>query len=276
VRRLDFTVTIGIILILSAPGAVSAGGSSGRMPPRISSADGPDSEPAWLSAEPGVDPHEKLTQDALPPRVKSVIEQELREGADKRYGCVYYGPVSVDRAGPIPPYATLKDLARNSRAAIRGTITDIDHGFSFIGPSSLVEIRVDEWLKKSKSDRIADQPFVYLIYPVAEFEAGGHRFCKVDPLRWGSEPQIGDELLVFPYSVAIDEARQLFFPDPDGYEVILYRKGKGSFSLPKSLRNDPDVVGVKDIATLKRRALEYIEKTSGPGSAGVGEPPLPR
>jgi hypothetical protein len=199
-----------------------------------------------------------------------VVEQELREGSYKQYGCVNYGPVDVDRAGPILPYSTLKDLALNSKAAIRGTITDIDQGFSFYGPSSLVEIQVDEWLKK-KSDRIADQPFVYLVYPVAEFEAGGYRFCKTDA-RWGSKPQIGDEILFFPYRVAIDEARQVFLPDPDYYEVILYRKEKGALSLPRSLRNDPDVRGVKALEPLQKRALEALAvyDTSELGGNGDG------
>jgi hypothetical protein len=263
-RRLHPAITLGLGLLLCASSLVSAGGSSGRIPPRIPSADGPNSEPAWVSAESGAKGQQGLTQDTLPPRVKSVVEQELREGTYKQYGCISYGPVDVDRAGPIPPYSTLKDLALNSKAAIRGTVTDIDHGFSFYGPSSLLEIRVDEWLKK-KSERIADRPFVYLIYPVAEFEAGGYRFCKTDA-RWGSEPQVGDEILFFPYRVAIDDARQVFLPDPDYYEVILYRKEKGALSLPKSLKNDPDVLGVKDLEPLHKRARAHIEKVNGSGS----------
>jgi hypothetical protein len=261
VRRLHPAITLCLGLLFCASGVISAGGNSGRIPPRILSADGPSSEPAWLSAEPGVNRQEKLAQDALPWRVKSVIEQEVREGAYKKYGCIHYGPVDVDRAGPIPSYKTLKNLALNSKVAIRGTITDIDHGFSFYGPSSLIEIRVDEWLKKS--DRVADHSFVYLIYPVAEFEAGGYRFCKTDA-RWGSEPQVGDELLVFPYRVPVDEARQVFLPDPDGYEVILYRKGAGSLAVPKFLKDDPDVLGVNSIEALKKRALDHIEKADRP------------
>jgi hypothetical protein len=185
----------------------------------------------------------------------------LREGVDKQYGCIHYGPVSVDRAGPIPSYATLKDLALNSKAALKGTITGIDQGFGVFGPSSLIEIQVDEWLKKS--DSVADRSLVYLIYPVAQFEAGGLRFCK-DDKRWGSVPQLGDELLVFPYRVAIDASRQVLVPDPDGYEVILYRKQTEKLSLPSALKNDPDVIGVKSLETLKRLALGYIERAGAP------------
>jgi hypothetical protein len=264
VRRFHPAITLCLGLLLCAPSVVSAGGNSGRIPPRIPSADGPNSEPAWVSAESGAKGQQELAQDSLPPRVKSVVEQELREGIYKQYGCIHYGPVAVDRAGPIPSYGTLKDLAQNSKAAIKGTITDIDHGFSFFGPSSLVEVRVDEWLKK-KSDRIADQSFIYLVYPVAEFEAGGYRFCKTDTPQWGSEPQVGDEILFFPYRVPVDDARQVFLPDPDHYEVILYRKEKGTLSLPKSLNNDPDVLGVKDLGPLQKRALAHIEKANGSG-----------
>jgi hypothetical protein len=195
VRRLG-AVVIGLVL---TPGLISANGSSG-IPSRISSADGPDGEPAWLSAK-------TLAQEDLPPRVKSVIEQERREGADKQYGCIHYGPISMDRAGPIPPYASLKDLALHSKAALKGTVTGIDPGFSVFGPSSLLEIHVDEWLKKS--DKIADRSVLYLVYPVAQFEAGDHRFCATDDSRWGSVPEIGDEILMFPYRVAVDESRQV-------------------------------------------------------------------
>jgi hypothetical protein len=212
VRRFRSGLFLGIGLVLWTPAISLAGGASGRIPPRINSADGPSSEPAWVSA------------GSLPPRVKSVVEQELRDGIYKQYGCIHYGPVNVDRAGPIPPHGTLKDLMRNSKGAIKGTVTDIDHGFSFFGPSTLVEIRVDEWLKKS--GEIADQPYVYLIYPVADFEAGGYRFCKTDD-RWGGEPQAGDEISVFPYRVPVDDAHRALLPDPEGYEVILYRKGTG-------------------------------------------------
>jgi hypothetical protein len=251
-----------VVCLILTPTLISANSSSGRIPSRIPSADGPDSEPAWLSAQQSSPKGETLTQDTLPPRVKSLVEQELREGTDKRYGCIYYGPSSIDHVGPIPSYATLKDLALNSKAALKGTITDIDHGFSVFGPSSLLEIQVDEWLKKS--DKVTDRSFVYLVYPVAQFEAGGHRFCKADDARWGNVPQVGDELLVFPYRVALDESRQVLLPDPDGYEVILFRKQTETLSLPKFLKNDPDTFGVKNLETLKSIALGYIEKAGAP------------
>jgi hypothetical protein len=257
VRR-SLSTFFGVGFLLFAPVMGLAGGNSGRIPPRIASADGPASEPVWVSAESGVK-GQKISQDALPSRVKSVIEQELRDGTYKQYGCIHYGPVDVDRAGSVPPHGTLKELAQNSRAAVKGIITDIDHGFSFFGPSALVEIRVEEWLKKSA--RIADQPYIYLVYPVADLEAGGYRFCKTDK-RWGNEPQIGDEILVLPYRAAVDDARQVLLPDPDGYEVILYRKEAGRLSLPKFLENDPDVLGVKDIDILGQRVLSRIEAAS--------------
>lgn len=262
-KRLHSSITLCMGLLLCVSGSAAAGDRSGKIPSRIASADGPDGEPAWISSESVTDKQGKSSVNALPWRIQSVIEQEVKEGIYKRYGCIHYGSVAVDRAGPVLRHGTLKALAQNSRAAIKGTITGIDHGFSVLGPGSLLEIRVDEWLKKS--DRIADQPVLYLVYPVAEFEAGGYRFCKTDAPQWGSEPQIGDEILVFPYRVAIDDARQVLLPDPDGDEVILQRRGKSALSLSKSLRDDPDVVGVNDLGTLKKRALEYIEKTNGQG-----------
>jgi hypothetical protein len=263
VKRLHSSITLCMGLLLCVSASAAAGDRSGKIPPRIASADGPDGEPAWISSESLTGKQGKSAANALPWRIQSVVEQEVREGIYKRYGCIHYGPVAIDRAGPIPGHGTLKALAQNSRAAVKGTITGIDHGFSVLGPGSLLEIRIDEWLKKS--DRIADQPVLYLVYPVAEFEAGGYRFCKTDTPQWGSEPQIGDEILVFPYRVAIDDACQVLLPDPEGYEVILHRRGKNALSLSKSLRDDPDVVGVNDLGTLKKRALEYIEKANGQG-----------
>jgi hypothetical protein len=272
VRGLHSSIILYASIILCLPGVTLAGGSSGRIPSRIASAYGPDSDPVWISAESVVDREGKLALDSLPLGIRLFAERQLQSGDYKKYGCLGWGPSVFDRAGPIIPHSTFKEIAQNSKSSLRGTVTDVVYGFSVFGPSSLLEIRVDEWLKRS--DKTAARSYIYLVYPVAEFEVGGYRFCKKETPQWGGEPRAGDEILLFPYQSPVDDVGQVFLPDPDDYEVILKRQGQSIISAPKSLKDDPDLLGVKDLVTLRKRALEHIQKAGGTASSS-GDTRLP-
>jgi hypothetical protein len=251
--------TLLCFLVLASPDAVFPEGRLGKLPLRVASALGPDSDPAWIDAESVVDRDGKLAMSALPIGIRLFAERQIQNGDYQKYGCISFGAVAIDRAGPIVPHSTFKDLTQSAKAALKGTVTSITYGFTVYGPSSLVEIQVDDWLKKSA--KIASGSYVYLVYPVAEFKVGGYRFCKTDLPQWGREPKPGDQILLFPYQSPIDADGLVFLPDPNGYEVILARKDNTSISLPKALREDPDALGVRDLEILRKRALEYIQKS---------------
>jgi hypothetical protein len=261
VRKLSLTLALCIAPLLCTPSMLWAEGGSGRAPSRIASADGPGSDPVWISAGSVVDRAGQLVKDTLPFGVKVFVERELRNGNDKKYGCFGWGPTVFDHAGPVIPHSTFKEMAQNSKSTLKGTVVAVFHGFSVLGPSALLEIRVDEWLKRS--DEVADRPYTYVIYPVDEFESGGYRFCKKETSQWGITPAVGDEILLLPYRSPVDDAGQVFFPDPDDYEVILKRQGQDGLSVPKAIKDDPDVLGIKDLGALRNRAFEHIRQAKG-------------
>jgi hypothetical protein len=248
-----FLVAIILASIPLGPSLSSAAGRSGRIPAHIASRFGPTSDPAWVSAASVVDRQGNLIWDSLPFGVRTGAEIQMKDGSYKPGGCLNFGPLSYDNAGAVQPRGSLKDLVQNSLGIIRGTVTGIDQGFGVGNPSLLLEVRVEEWLKRSK--KIADSDFLYLPYPVAEFEVGGYRFCKTDP-RWPEPPRIGDTVLLFPYRTPYDPADQVIVPDPDGFEVIIER-GEG-LALPRQLKSLSDFRGIQSIDVIRERVLTHL------------------
>lgn len=248
------TVLLWSIPVGSSP--PSAADRSGRIPTHIASRFGPTSDPAWVSAASVVDRQGNLIWDSLPFGVRTGVELQMKNGAYKPGGCLHFGPLTYDHAGPVQPRASLKDLVENSLGIIRGTVTGLDQGFGAGNPSLLLEIRIDEWLKRSK--KIANLDFLYLPYPVAEFEVGGYRFCKTDP-RWPEPPRVGDRVLLFPYRIPYDPADQVIVPDPDGFEVILER-GEG-IALPRQLKGLSDFAGAKNLDVIRERVRAHLRDT---------------
>lgn len=252
--------------LLSEPADLAAS-QSGRIPPHIASRYGTTSHPAWISARSAVNSKGELDLEALPLGLRMSVQRQIESGDYEKHGCIQTLEVSIDPPpGPVKARGTLGDLTRNSIAVIRGTVTDIDYGFGSYGtPALLLEVQVDERLKGS--DKIADSPYVYFEYPVASFEAGGYRFCKKDS-RWPEPPEIGDRMMLFPYRQPGDAAGQVIAPLPDGFEVILERKRDGTLILPKALRDDPDLIGVKRLETVRERAAEHLGKATEPKPSG--------
>ena len=255
------SLCLTVFLCLFASGKADVAFSEGplRKPPaRVASALGTDSDPAWIAAGSIVDRDGKLAMASLPMGIRLFVERQLQNGDYQKYGCISFGAEAVDRAGPINPHSTFKDIARNAKAVFKGTVTGVTYGFSLYGPSSFLEIQVDDWLRKPEG--FSDSPYIYLVYPVADFKVGGYRFCKTDSPQWGKEPRPGDQILLFPYQSPVDANGQVFLPDPGGYEIILDRKD-GEVSVPQLLRKDPDILGVRSLEILRKRALEYIQKS---------------
>lgn len=250
--------------LLLSDGTGHAAGSSGAIPPYIASRFGSTSYPAWVSADSVVDQQGKLILNSLPLSIKSVVAAQLEDGTYKKSGCVQFGAVNFDRAGPVKSHASLRDLTENSVGIVLGTVTAIDHGFSLFGPTSLLEIQAEK-LKRTRD--FAESEYLYFQYPVAEFEVGGYRFCKTDS-RWPAVPQIGDRLLIFSFQAPYDLSGQVISPDPEGFEIILERKKDKTLAIPRQLREDPDLVGVKNLDVVKKYTTEYLEKINMTRPAG--------
>lgn len=257
-KRVLIGALVSTSLLFSIAG--SPADRPGTIPQYIASRFGPTSYPAWISADSVVDQQGNLKIDDLPLSTKGIVRQQLQDGTYGRKGCFQFGAVNFDRAGPLKPHASLRDLTQNSVGIIVGTVTAIDHGFSLFGPSLLLEVQAEQ-IKRGPA--FAASGSLYFQYPVAEFEIGGYRFCKTDA-RWPAEPEIGDRLLSFSYQAPYDFAGQVISPDPDGFEIILERKKGGALAIPRKLRNDPDLMDAKDLATVRKYTTEYLEKIKAP------------
>lgn len=251
-----FLFLVSTALLWSAPlgsSPPSAADRSGRIPTHIASRFGPTSDPAWVSAASVVDRQGNLIWDSLPFGVRTGIEIQLKNRAYKSGECLSFGPLTSDHAGAVQPRASLKDLVENSLGIVRGTVTGVDQGFAVGNPGLLLEVRVDEWLKRSP--KIADSDVLYLPYPVAEFEVGGYRFCKTDS-RWPEPPRVGDRVLLLPYRTPYDTADQMIVPDPDGFEVILEREG--GIALPRQLKGLPDLLSARSLDVIRERVMVHL------------------
>lgn len=230
---------------------------SGRIPPYIASRYGPTSDAAWISARSVLNSKGELNLEALPPGLRIAAQRQIESGDYQKQGCIQTLQVNVELPPDLGARGTLGDLARNSLAILRGTVTAIDQGFGSYGTAALLlEVQVDERVKGSV--KIVDAPYVYVEYPVASFEAGGYRFCKKDS-RWPEPPEIGDRLMLFPYMPPGDEGGQVIAPFPDAFEVIFERKRDGALALPKALRGASDLVDIKRLETMRERTLGHLE-----------------
>lgn len=265
-RSLSILAFAVLLPLLGTPESLAAS-QSGSIPTYIASRFGPTSFPAWISVRSVVDSTGALDLEALPIGLRASIQRQIESGDYEKQGCIQTLEVSIDQPpGPVKARSTLGDLARNSIGILSGSVTGIDSGFGSYGtPALLLEIQVEERLKSS--DKVADSPSVYFEYPVASFEAGGYRFCKKDS-RWPEPPQIGDRVMLFPYRQPRDTADLVIVPLPDGFEMILQRKGDGPLIVPQALRNDPDLVGVKRLETVRERVTGHLEKSKAPEASG--------
>lgn len=244
-----------------------AASRSGRIPLSIASRYGPAAHPAWISARAALNSKGELDFQALPRDLARSIQRQIESGDYEKQGCIQTLEVQIDPLpGPVKAKGTLEDLAKNSIDILYGTVTDIDSGFGSHGtPALLLEVEVAERIKHSAE--IADSAYLYLEYPVANFEAGGYRFCKKDR-RWPEPPGIGDRVMIFPYSPPVDEAGQVIAPSPDGFEVIGERKGAGALLMPQALRDLPDFTGVKQLDTVRERMAEHIQRITRSRNSG--------
>src|SRR5947209_8415367 len=259
-NRIVLWLMISMVCCSTNGRAASNGGQFGRIPSRIDSRFGPTSPPLWISASTVVDAQGKLIRESLPELSRMALDLQT-SSSDYRVGRCITISRAEDRAGPMVKHSNLKDLAQNSLAIVYGTITDIDQGFSMDVPALLLEVQIEERLKDADKYKASDR--MYVVYPKADFNVGGYHFCREDA-NWPEPPKVGDEVMLFPFRSPFDTAGQVFVPDPEGYEIILERSSSGGIAVPRRLRDDEDLIGVKDLKTVKKYTLEHLGKIPPP------------
>lgn len=133
----------------------------------------------------------------------------------------------------------LAELAHNSIAIFAGTLIQRAVGFADGDPATLLQVRVDEILKKSPQfsiRRVGDT--LYVAYPVAEFQVKGLKFCKSDGSLLKEIPKVGDKILVFPMSGPLNEGRNMMYLYS---QEIFVQNADGGLEAPARWRQDPRI-----------------------------------
>lgn len=130
-----------------------------------------------------------------------------------RPGGVYWGPTHRDAIGR-PADETIDDLVRNARYIVQGRVVASQVGFFDSEPATLLTLHVRHMARPEKNARTEASEFLRIAYPYAEFRIGEHGFLKGDP-SYPPVPSVGDRVLFFDFTVALDADRTVFRPEAD-------------------------------------------------------------
>jgi hypothetical protein len=155
---------------------------------------------------------------------------------------------------------TLEDLTGNARSIYRGTVIERDSGFVDGLPTTVLLMRKG-WVLKQGEEPLPARLLVE--YRYADFRIGDNLFC------WGVDrnppvPAVGDSILVFAFGK----------PTTSGmvggrHEKILFERPNGTdLSLPKTLREDPQVGKAKNLAEIEAQVEALL---AGQGGAAHGK-----
>lgn len=249
--RLLCSLAIPLAVAISLPSA-----SAAEVSRRIQHVEPMFDEPIWLAAEEAVDESGQLDRNLLP-RLVAGIE---RRPTLAPHQCVYFGPLEAEPRSledGFRPNRTLTDLTAHSRAIYVGKVVEIENGFYFQRPGTLLQVRLEGTLKRSSTFDPDDHLLIH--YPAAEFEAGGYRFCKEDS-RYLPRPAVGDRILVFADRPPFDRDRILISPGPN--TIFVQPQGK-DVAVPSQVKHAVDLQDVRDLAALTNR-IESILRDGVP------------
>jgi hypothetical protein len=172
-------------------------------------------------------------------------------------------PTGYFRSYHGPADQTLEDLTGNARSIYRGTVIERDSGFVDGLPTTVLLVETSRVPKQGPEPVF---PRLLVEYPHAGFRIGDHLFC------WGVDrnpraPVVGDSILVFAFW------KPTTFGMVGGrHEQILFERPNGTdLSLPKTLREDPQVGKAKNLAEIETQveALLAGQDTAKPGKDGA-------
>jgi len=171
--------------------------------------------PTFVAAEAAINPDGSINEKLLPPSAISTLRGILdQEPVD---GCIRTEEVWWDEMG-VPDRPTLELAAKRSDLVLVGEVVAREAGFRFFEAGQLIEVTVKEVIHGNAD---ADRYFVFI--PVAKFQAGPYRICKIDR-RYVAPPEIGERVvLLVPRGQDIDgeyidvvDGSGLMVVDPNG------------------------------------------------------------
>ena len=183
--------------------------------------------PTFVAADAAINPDGSINEKLLPPSAISTLRGILdQEPVD---GCIRTEEVWWDEMG-VPDRPTLELAAQRSDLVLVGEVVAREAGFRFFEAGQLIEVTVKEVIHGNAD---ADRYFVFI--PVAKFQAGPYRICKIDR-RYVAPPEIGERVvLLVPRGQDID-GEYIDVVDGSGLMVV---DPNGLVRLPKSFRRAP-------------------------------------
>ncbi len=230
--------TLTLVAVGALVSAANAGGGDSGANQRLFFRAGEPDQLAWVSAEMATTEDGLIDWSLLSEDIRSSYEELQKWQAfaigrnedgtpiyDSGYSHAlpgfgsYWGPSYYDGINQ-PPSETLDDLVSNARYIVEGVVTDREQGFFIDEPMTLLTLRVSRIVAPKQGDNILPRfrtpvtNVLYVAYPSARFTIGGHGFAKGDP-SYPPLPEIGDSILFFELTLALDVDRLVFRPDAD-------------------------------------------------------------
>lgn len=179
-------------------------------------------------------------------------------------GGIYWGPTHRHYVG-LPADDTLDDLITNSRYIVRGTVVHRQQGFYDGEPASLLTLQVESLVRPADKARTPVTRTLYVAYPHAAFRIGEHGFYKGDP-SYPPLPAVGDTVLLFHYTVALDAERTVFRPEAD---KILVQGASGELVVSPAWREHSEREVPQQLTDVMDRILSerhVVDMEEGAGS----------
>ncbi|HEX6095080.1 MAG TPA: hypothetical protein VF432_02060 [Thermoanaerobaculia bacterium] len=185
--------------------------------------------PLFVSASAAVDddgvPNPSLFDEASRDFLRMEIERR-RGDARRRAGVrTHAGEPEACDTMIVSPHAwwsvrarPWEEIVASSRATVRGTVVGTTAGFQHLAPVTLISIRIEE--PQGSPVPFPRSGLIHVVYPAADFRAGGARFCRVHGS--GFVPRDGDEVLVLVADSPSDDSGSLVTP----LEVVFSRGGR--------------------------------------------------
>lgn len=153
-----------------------------------------------------------------------------------------------DHLNDQSPAQSFRDLLEHSKHILEGTVVASEVGFYRGAPASLLNVKVDRWLRAS--DEYKEITHLYVYHSAAHFMIGPYEFCGHSP---GLEPRAGDKIMVFDFAGLAEGKQNLLTP---GDDKVFAQTSSGRLLLPMQLRQDPVLsraARLNDIADLVRQ-----------------------
>jgi len=197
-----------------------------EIPDRLASRYVPEGPPFWLSARAATGPNGDFRWELLDPSDRQMFQSYIERGSYEEIGCIGIERIFTSPLNP-PPHHTLEDLVDHSVTIVSGTVVGRKPGFLNGTPGYLLRLKVLDTFKTSA--QIGPRDFIYFFYPKGEFEAGGYRFCVVQP-ELPAVPWLGDRLLIMPLYPPLDESQSILRVR---FDQIFIEKASGRFAVAR-------------------------------------------